>query len=123
MILDLLADVGGMNALLMSIFGLFVSVWNYNHFDNIMVSHLFKIKDKEGRNARHFSPPRYCNALECFIDSMPKCVRSKSICRKSRMMRGMEKARKTMASEVNIVEIVKSRRLFFQALQILLSKQ
>ena len=42
--LDLLSEVGGMMSILMVIFSSVVSCFNYNNFDNYMVSRLFKIK-------------------------------------------------------------------------------
>ena len=42
--LDLLAEVGGMINILMVFFSSVVSCFNYNNFDNYMVSRLFKIR-------------------------------------------------------------------------------
>ena len=44
--LDLLGDLGGVIGILMVIFSSVVSCFNYNNFDNFMVSRLFKIKKK-----------------------------------------------------------------------------
>ena len=43
-ILDLLSDIGGMQAVIMSIFAAFLAIMNYKHFDTFMASRLFKIK-------------------------------------------------------------------------------
>ena len=43
-ILDLLSDIGGMIGILMGIFSSIVACFNYNNFDNYMVSRLFKVK-------------------------------------------------------------------------------
>ena len=45
-ILDLLSEVGGMIGILLVLFSSVVSCFNYNNFDNYMVSRLFKIKKK-----------------------------------------------------------------------------
>ena len=45
--LDYLSDIGGMQGLLISGVSYFVSFWNYNYFDNYMVTRLFKIKKKK----------------------------------------------------------------------------
>ena len=42
--LDLLSEVGGMIGILMVFFSSVVSCFNYNNFDNYMVSRLFKVK-------------------------------------------------------------------------------
>ena len=46
-IFDLLSDLGGLNGILMTIFGLICATWNYNAFDNRMVKRLFKIRKPE----------------------------------------------------------------------------
>ena len=38
-------------------------------------------------------------------------------------MRGYEKARKKLAKETNIIDIVKSRRIFNKAIKFLISKE
>ena len=41
---DLLSDVGGLFGILVTIFSVVITAWNYNSFDNMMVSNLFNIK-------------------------------------------------------------------------------
>ena len=40
---DALSDIGGLKAILFSVLAVLSSTWNYNAFDNFMVSRLFKI--------------------------------------------------------------------------------
>ena len=47
-ILDLLSDIGGIQSLLVTFFNLLLSIWNYNHFSNYMVSKLYKYKSSPG---------------------------------------------------------------------------
>ena len=42
--LELLSDVGGFNGMLLLLFGIISNIWNFNNFDNFMVTRLFKIK-------------------------------------------------------------------------------
>ena len=42
--LDLLSDMGGIVGILMGFFSSVVSCFNFNNFDNYMVSRLFKVK-------------------------------------------------------------------------------
>ncbi len=42
--LDLISDIGGMQSLLFSVFAVLAGVWNYNMFDNYMVSRLYKLE-------------------------------------------------------------------------------
>lgn len=46
-LLDLISDIGGIQSLLFSAFAFLVSVWNYNMFDNYMVSRLYKLERGE----------------------------------------------------------------------------
>ena len=41
-ILDLLSDIGGVQALLFSTFTVLVNFWNYNYLEDYMASNLFK---------------------------------------------------------------------------------
>ena len=43
---DLLSDIGGMEALILSLFNIILGFWNYNNFDNHLISKFFKLKDK-----------------------------------------------------------------------------
>ena len=45
--LDVLSDVGGINGLFISFFAIFVGIMNYNHFENYLVSRLFKVSGTE----------------------------------------------------------------------------
>ena len=40
---DMLSDIGGLSGILMTTFGVFTAMWNYNAFDNMMASSLFKV--------------------------------------------------------------------------------
>ena len=43
-VFDMLSDVGGLLGILMAFAASLNSIWNYQNFDNFMVSRLFKIK-------------------------------------------------------------------------------
>ena len=49
-ILDLLSEVGGMIGILLVFFSSVVSCFNYNNFDNYMVSRLFKVKKIDAKS-------------------------------------------------------------------------
>ena len=56
--LDLLADVGGIQGLLISGVAMFMAFWNYNYFDNYMASRLYKTySPKEERKESEFMKP------------------------------------------------------------------
>ena len=69
--------------------------------------------------------PRRCfNPKEYIRDLLPKvCLRIFKCCKPDRLERGFEKARENLLKEINIIEIVKSRRFFHKALKLLLSKK
>ena len=46
-VLDYISDIGGMQGMLMSFMAWFIAVWNYNMFDNHMVSRLFKVEKSD----------------------------------------------------------------------------
>ena len=78
--LDLLSEVGGMIGILMAILTSVVSCFNYNNFDNYMVSRLFKIKKPDSmsnqsdpyfQRADFIDPSNYHNLLEYFNSIMP----------------------------------------------------
>jgi len=43
-VLDYISDLGGMQGILISSMAWLIAVWNYNKFDNHMVSRLFKVE-------------------------------------------------------------------------------
>ena len=102
--LDLLSEVGGMIGILSLFFSSVVSCFNYNNFDNYMVSRLFKVKKIESKTnqsdpyfqrADFIDHSNYHNFLNYFISKMP-CKNSLSCCkccRKTRAQRGMDIAR------------------------------
>lgn len=131
--LDVLSDVGGIQSILMSAMAMLLSVWNYNHFDNYMASRLYQVErasppDSSSRKTttraeyRQMEPWRFLNICEWLYDHLPSCFKSKR-CRKMQRMREFQKARDELTSEINIIEIVRSRRLIYQALLLLLTPE
>ena len=127
--MDVLSDVGGIQGLLYSILFVLIYVWNYNHFDNYLTSHLFKVEKKDADNPLYkndyersdfITLTRCCNIWHYLVDLT--CVRC-DCWRKSRRQRGINKAREQMQQEINILEMVKSRRYFHIAMRKLLSKK
>ena len=87
--LDLLSEVGGIIGILMVFFSSVVSSFNYNNFDNYMVSRLFKIKkigaqtnlsDPYFQRADFIDHSNYRNFLEYLISKMP-CKNSLCCCK------------------------------------------
>ena len=52
---DLLSDIGGIEALIFSIFSIILGFWNYNNLDNHLLSKFFKFKDKNYKENRAIS--------------------------------------------------------------------
>ena len=78
-ILDLLSDFGGVQSVLISAFGIILSLLNYRHAENYMASKLYKIrregwKGKSGYLYTHsdfFKPSKLDNLKHCLIKSLP----------------------------------------------------
>ena len=145
--LDYLSDIGGMQGLLISGVSYFVSFWNYNYFDNYMVTRLFKIKKKKCQDVdnceqgpvyntspsrsqfKHYfhksefmRPRKGYNPKEYIIDLLPtRC--KKRYCRADRLETGFVKAREALQKEINFVEMLKQQRFVKNALKILLSRE
>ena len=61
-VFDMLSDVGGLLWILMTMAALFDEIWNYQAFDNFMISRLFKImrpKNEIVVDAGFFSQSEY----------------------------------------------------------------
>ena len=46
--IDVLSDIGGMEAIFISGITIFLSIWNYKHFDSYMASHMYKMSGGSG---------------------------------------------------------------------------
>lgn len=128
-LIDLLSDVGGVQAIFVSFVGAWIALWNYEHFDTTMASQLFKIQaddqDKHSGQTQLFTPTKTGNLKELIIDTLRSfhCGRRRQACRKSRRARMIDRARKQLEKEVNIIDIIKSRRYFVMALRQLLPQK
>ena len=133
---DFLSDLGGMEAFLYSIFSVVLSFLNYDHFNRHMASRLYKLKSdinvhdqniraskqlqKEHQAAKFIKTSEIGNFKAFFIDCMPGKL---TCCKRSRYERGLMKAERQMSHEINIINIIKSRRFFKTAFQFLLTTQ
>ena len=94
-----------------------------------MASRLFKIKKKNTENIKYdnyseqsyyFSPPKFDNLKQYAMHVLPpKLV----CCKKNRKERAIAKAIKKMDDEIDIIEMIKSRRYFKEALRKLMSAE
>ena len=87
-----------------------------------MASYLFKIKKLDANERDSFCSTRLGNLKELCRAVLGCCPRFKN-CYKSRRERGIEKARRLMEQEVNILDIVQSRRYILMALRHLLTNE
>ena len=114
---ELLSDVGGLSGILVTIFTVIVSIWNFNSFENLMVSNLFKIKKRPedidaeyaagkytGDNADFIKMSSAPNCTDIFMSILPeKCTK---MCNRKRKAIAMAKAREEFDKEANIIKIV-----------------
>ena len=74
-ILDLLSNIGGIQGLLLSFFGVLISAFNYNNFDNITAAQFYKLKARrKGKESSFFIPTKCGNIIDYFLDLLPKCI-------------------------------------------------
>ena len=100
--LDWMADIGGMQGLLMSGIAYLLTIWNFNHFDNYMVTRLYKMEkadaDKQAFESfwsrSRFVLPRKCfNPKEYLCSLIPRWLRCCGCCRPNREERYFQVAR------------------------------
>lgn len=68
-VIDMFSDIGGIETIFISMIHIFLSVWNYKHFDSYMASHLYKLKG-DGLDS-YFRPPRLSNPVYFCMDLLP----------------------------------------------------
>ena len=127
--LDAVSDIGGIMAVIGFCISMWLSIWNFKHMDNYIVSQLFRSPESttapicvNGSTAmgEPIIVKRYSNFLEYILSLLPAtCLRCR---KKNRNQRRLEKARALMNAEINLIEIVKSRRYFQEALKFLLPR-
>ena len=133
-VLDLLSDVGGLSGMFASIFTSFMAAWNYNQLDNFMVMNLFKLSkpkpkpktqeikiiDSEKGKEEHLWTDYLPNFKEYFRSRLPKKLRC--CCKLSRKELAFKQGRKRLEKELNILELVKSIRLYRAAFNKIFTK-
>ena len=127
--MDVLSDIGGLQALLVSVLKLLLTVWNYKNFEISLASRLYRINSEDiatvermGRS-NTIKPTKFCNFIECMYDSVLGWLKCNMCGNKSLKMQAIEKARQKMATEMNIIKIVRSRRMIMKTLRLLLTKE
>ena len=127
--LNLLSDVGGLQTIMIIISSLFISVFNYENFDTFLASRLFKIKfesetDADGKNifeqSDYFRGSKWSNFKLYLMNCLP---RRAVCCKRSYQERGIKIAIEAMHKEIDIIEIIKTRRYFGMALRKLLTSK
>ena len=97
---DLMSDVGGFFGLLIMFGSVFSKLWNFNSFDNFLVSRLYKIKkpsEKLSEETAYFDKSNFVSK-----SIIPQCLTF--ICRhNTRKEKAMNKAREKLAQEINVV--------------------
>ena len=114
-ILDVLSDVGGLQGILISGISLLLSILNYGHLDNYMVTKLYK----QESNASLTVLPMTARIKEFFIERL---LPSKLVCcNRERNRLAMDKARASLDKEADILGIVRTQRFVLLALEQLLT--
>ena len=108
---------------------LVISLFNYENFDTFLASRLFKIKfetetDDDGKNifeqSDYFRGSKWSNFKLYLMDCLP---RKAVCCRRSYQERGIKIAIDAMHKEIDIIDMIKTRRYFAMALKKLLTSK
>ena len=103
-LLDVLSDLGGLVEVVFVAFSLVLSVFNYKNLTNYMASQLFRIAPKrDSENSKELKPTLFCNIAEFCMDKFLKFP----CCRKRGRWRAMQRARKLLQKDMNIIEIMR----------------
>ena len=129
-VFDCLSDIGGIQSILISAFSIIIGILNYNNFDNHMAAKLYKMhahsKDcKCGLDIKTdkklcLVPPKICNMRDYFTAQLPFL---QICCKTDRKKRALDRARHQLQKEINIIEIIRLRRIFQISLSKMLSKE
>jgi hypothetical protein len=104
-----MSDVGGVQSIITSFLAIMVGFCNHLHFETFLASRIYKIKRSNASEADNFKSTRLGNHREYCLGKFGCCPKLK-MCRKNRHLRGIEKARRLMEKETNIVDLIKSVR-------------
>ena len=130
--LDLLSDIGGMQGMLIGLVAQFFVYWEYNQLENYMISKLYGVKrGNKSHNLDNLSdlglsdsalkvhcldgPRQLCSSLLFCLYRL--CFKKRG---RSSRMQAFKEARSKLQAEINIVDIITSRRYFHEALKHLL---
>ena len=75
---DFLSDVGGLSGILMSFLAIIVGAWNFNSFENIMASNLFKFRRRG--DEKDPGMPLKPSVMPNFFDLILNCIPKKCHC-------------------------------------------
>lgn len=118
-ILDVLSDIGGFLGFLTASINFLLSILNYQHLDNYLVTRLFTAK--AGSSLAQFEFHSWDNLKYFCIDNI---LPAKLVCcSKTRKEEAIQKARATLEKEKDVVKLIKFRRFVKLALEQLLQPQ
>ena len=112
-VLDLLSDVGGLQAILISGIVFTLSIFNYNFLENYLVYKLFKSKAVSLTTTQSEMIKEFC--LGNYLLSKLACC-----CKKSRKFIAMQRSREALFKEADVIRLIRSRRFVHLALKHLL---
>ena len=97
---DLMSDVGGFFGLLVMFGRVFSRLWNFNSFNNFLVTRLYKVikpKEKIGEVTPYFDRSEFIQK-----NNLPQCLTF--LCRyRTRKEIAMRKAREKLNEELNVI--------------------
>ena len=112
--LDMLSDIGGIQAIIVGFLAGLLSAIKHDYFDDYLVSSLYKLAPSSAtaQDGEKFELDKYCNILGCLRDTlMSASCRSAVRSRQGRKECAMIEARQKLMQELNRVDIVRQLRL------------
>ena len=117
---DFVSDVGGLSGFLFSFFTIITSVWNFNSFDNIMASQLYRFARAPHEPGTDKTLPILVSKSPNFKDYLRSCLPALCLngkfCGHSRYDRALLRARVHLGQEIQIYNIVRLLRYFNEAM-------
>ena len=130
-ILDCLSDVGGLLFILLSGFAFLLTIWNFHHAENFLVTKLYrlsasKFSDDEivaGKQSLMLKTLPIRNICEYCTELLPHKIKGLCRCLHSDQLRGFQEGRRILNMEANCYIQLRQHRYFNNALVYLLNKK
>ena len=114
--LDFCSDLGGMQSMIITFFGLILSFWNYNFLEDFLVTRLYRLEktsEQKVPDSRFFKHSQFMvsvkldNPKAYIRERLPNCCTKLKICSPNRRTKAFVMAREHLELETNAIELIK----------------